>query len=420
MTSTDLYGTDAGGRLVVRRVRVRVADGPDAGEEATLQQGSLVVGTSPSVDVRLADRRVSRAHVEIAITPGGVWIRDLDSSNGTFIGTTRVESVVVQPPVELRVGDTRVQVLPDDVSAPALPEDRRRFGPLVAESLAMRRVFAMLELVASSDVPVVLEGETGVGKTQAALAIHRASHRSSGPLQLVDVGGEDAARADLLDVIRSASGGTVLLERVHRMSRETMTLLRSALDAAEQKRWDVRILATSEEDTRELTERGTLPRDLFFRIAGVRIGIPPLRERPEDVPVLVRALAAELRSAGDVSLSSEEVLRVRAHEMPGNVRQLRNLVEHAIVSAARGETRKTERVARDETGETPPPAHEDALLPAAGLTFKDAKDRVLNAFEREYVRDLLERHGHNLASAAREAGVVRHHLHALARKHGLR
>jgi DNA-binding NtrC family response regulator len=219
--------------------------------------------------------------------------------------------------------------------------------------------------------------------------------------------------ASLVDVaaleatVARAAGNTLLLERIDLLHRDAALALLASLDAAERDGRDVRPISTSVTDVRSLLERGALPRELYFHLAGVRVVIPPLRDRPEDVSTIVRAIAAGVHQAGDVAFSAAETMRLRAHELPGNVRQLRSLVEEAILMSR-----------------TPDDAHPGYVAPAAPdppeSSFKDAKERVLAAFEREYIRRLLERHDDNLSSAAREAGIVRHHLLALAKKHGLR
>lgn len=407
MSGTEVYGTDAGGALVVRRVRVRVTQGPDRGAETVLEKGTLILGSGPAADVRLTDRKVSRAHVELALTHAGVRVRDLASTNGTFVGTARIEALVLSPPASFRLGQTHVELLADDLPVPELRDDRVRFGSMVGESPAMRRVFAILERVAPTDVPVLLEGETGVGKTEAALAIHQGSARKNRPVEILDVGQVGAAEDAIVRAFDAAEGGTIVLERIDHLHAAASAALLTLLDARETGHRDVRPIATSNVDARTLVERGTLPRPLYFHLAGVRVVIPPLRDRPEDVSVLVRHVAAGVLHEGGVALSAQEVLRIRGHELPGNVRQLRRLVEEAVAFAAAEDTE-------------PRGSHIAPASPTEGLLYKEAKEKVLDAFEREYVRSLLERHDGNLSSAAREAGLVRHHLLALARKHGLR
>lgn len=406
VAGTEVYGSAAGGGLVLRRVRVRVVAGPDEGAEVLLDKGSRVIGSGPSADLRLDDRRVSRAHVELVLVHGGVRVRDLGSTNGTFVGSSRLESVVVVPPATVRLGRTRVELSPDDLPMGDLRSQRASFEGLVGDSDAMRRIFAILERVAPAHVPVLLEGEPGVGKTATAHAIHAASPRGGRPLVVLDLGAAEVSEASCRRAFDDAQGTTLLVERLDLAGRDQVRSLLPLLDACEHGTRDVRVVTTSSRDVQSLVEIGLLDRSLYFHLAGVRLVIPALRERVEDIPALVHQIAAGLHLEGGLALSVTEAARLRAHELPGNVRQLRNLVEEAIV------------LSRSSPGA--PPAAAPVAGSLEGVTFKDAKQQVVGAFEREYVRSLLERHDGNLSAAAREAGVVRHHLLALARRHGLR
>jgi DNA-binding NtrC family response regulator len=394
----SIVGTDSGGALVVRRVRVVVSRGADRGTERMLAEGTLVVGSGPSADLVLADRRVSRVHAELALDVTGVRVRDLGSRNGTYVGETRVEAAVVQPRASIRLGDTTLDLQSADVPSQVDP-DRTRFGAMVAASGAMRRVLGVLERVAASDVPVLIEGETGVGKTVAAEALHRASRRAGRPMQVLDLStspGPEAVRG----AFASAVGSSLVIEGLDLAPGRVAAAIARALDDRDAGALDVRTIATSRQDARSLLQLGALRRDVYFGLAGVHVVIPPLRERREDVRGLVRHLAATL-GAGGFGLSARDLEPLRAHAFPGNVRQLRRIVEEAVTS---------ERATRDAAPSRRPDAAQ----------YKQQKERLVSAFEREYVRDLLERHDGNLSRAAAEAGLGRNHLLEMARKHGVR
>ncbi len=402
----DLLGTDAGGQLVTRRVRVRVTAGPAAGEERVLERGSLVVGSGASADLQIRDPRVSRAHVELALVGTGVRVRDVGSTNGTFLGEARVEALVVQPGVELRLGsETRLELSAADVPAPVLPSERTSFGRLTGASPAMRQLYTVLERVAPTDVPLSIEGEAGTGKSEAAQAVHEASRRSAERLETIELSGH-VDHAALEHAFARARRGTLVLDHADSMSAATAQALAPLLDRVERGELDVRTIATSRSDLRAAVESGSLGRDLFFRLATVRAIIPPLRARLADLTMLVRALGLEL-TGEELALDSHELAALRSHDFPGNVRELRARMEEALVL----------RPAAAREAEPAAPFDSAAL---DGVAFHDAKERVVDAFEREYVRRLLDRHGGNLSRAADEAGLSRNHLTTLARKHGLR
>jgi DNA-binding NtrC family response regulator len=267
----------------------------------------------------------------------------------------------------------------------------------------MRRVFGALERIAATDGPVLLHGEAGVGKSEAARAIHDASPRARHELVVVDLAA--SAPSALTAAFASAPGGTLLLERLDEATAPMQDALAQELDRKERERNDVRIVATSRLDPRACVESGALRRDLWFHLASVRVELPPLRDRLEDVPRLVNALLEEL-GYPDLRLGAAELGTLRSQRFEGNVRELRRTIEETLL-----------RSALPQRASQPPGEVTDEL---ARLPFKEAKDRLLDAFERGYVAQLLERAGGNVSRAAAEAGLDRNHLARLAKKHGLR
>lgn len=402
---TGMLATDAGGTLVVRRVLARVVSGPDRGRERLLEAGTMMCGSHPEADLVLSDSTVSRYHAELALLPEGVRVRDLRSTNGTFVHDSRIELAVVAPGSEIRLGRTRVELLPADVPVPDAPSESVRFGRLVGASPAMRRVYAQLERVAGSNGPVLIFGEPGVGKNEAARAVHEASARYGGPLVELEL------RAGLVpsavdEAFVRAHGGTIVLDHVDEAPSELQDALRAALDRRERGRYDARPIALARTDLRGLIENGALRRDLWFALAGIRIEIPALRARLEDVPRLVTDLIASL-GYPDVGLSAAELATLRAHDFPGNVRELRRMIEETLLTSER-------------TSQLPTPRDMAVTEDLVQLPFKEAKERLLDVFEKHYLEHLLARHGGNVSRAAAEAGVDRNHLARLAKKHGVR
>jgi DNA-binding NtrC family response regulator len=409
---TGVLRTDAGGRLVVRRVRIRVVKGPDRGEERLLEGGSLFVGKHGASDLVLTDDTVSRQHAELTLLDRGVRVRDLDSKNGTFFGGSRVESVVVPVPCEVRVGDTRLELYADDESLPEAPPERTELAGLVGESAAMRRVLGLAERVAATSVPVLIEGEEGVGKSALAAAIHRSSSRRNQPLVALDAG-EAGAVHRVPEAFASASLGTLVIERVDHAARPTAEAIvreLASVPGAGEAASDLapRVIATSRADLRERVVEGAFPRDLYFLVAAVRIVIPPLRERIEDVPRLVSRIVQSLGRSG-VTLTEKDLGVALRSDYRGNVRELEMLGEGAL--SRRGPP-------AGATSTEPPLAVDDEAL--ADLPYKDAKEQVVDAFTRRYLEQLLDRHDGNVSRAAEEAGLGRNHLTRLLQKHGLK
>ena len=402
---TGVMTTNAGGEVVLRRVLVRVVTGASRGREALLEAGTLVVGSHPDTDLQIAERTVSRFHVELSLLAEGVRVRDLESRNGTFVGDARIESLIVQPPAEVTVGKTRIELVPADLPAPEAAPELTRFGTLVGRSAPMRKAFGVLESAALVDAPVLIEGEAGTGKSAAARAIHDASARADGPFVVFDA---TAPALPLDEAVRRAIGGTLVLDRLEAIGASAAQQLVSILDRRERGELDLRPIGLSRRDLRERVQEGALRRDLYFHVAAVRAVLPALRERREDLPVLVAELAGRMGHPG-LGLGDDELAPLRHHAFPGNVRELAHLVERSLAESVAPGRR---------SAPPPPPPPRDSEL--SDLPFKEAKEQLVDAFERRYVASLLERHDGNISRAAQEAGLDRNYLARLARKHGLR
>jgi len=299
--------------------------------------------------------------------------------------------------------------------------------------VAMRRLFALAQQVASADVTVLIEGETGTGKDALAEAIHQSGPRAKGPLVVVDCGavppnlfeselfghekgaftGADRARAGCFE---EADGGTLFLDEIGELPLPLQPKLLRVLESREvrrvggsaQRKVNVRVVAATNRDLREEVNRGSFRQDLYFRLEVMRLRVPPLRERMEDVPVLAEHFRRAARA--DAPALSEDLLRHFAnHPWPGNVRELRNAVERAVVlhdapalAAAAVEATGTEMAV-------------DLRVP-----FKDAKNALTDAFERSYLKAMLASTGGNVSEASRRADIDRVYLLKLLKKHGLR
>ncbi len=281
------------------------------GGEFTIDVDAVVVGRDPGAAIVLSDPEVSALHCELRAVSEGILVKDLGSTNGTFLGAIRVREATVTTPIELTVGRSKVLLEPQakhrvDVGF------ADRFGPLVGASPKMRRVFGVLEKVAATPLSVLIMGETGTGKELAARAIHDASDRKGGPLVIVDCGSIPPTLAESIlfghekgaftgaadrrkGALAEADGGTLFLDELGELPIELQPKLLRALSEKQVKRVgassfepiDVRVLAATRRDLGEEMNAGRFRSDLFFRIAQVRVELPPLRERMADLPLLV-------------------------------------------------------------------------------------------------------------------------------------
>jgi len=428
---TRVVGDGARAVRVLRGCDLEVLAGPGRGTQARLDKPCFRVGSHASNDLQLPDETVSRHHLEIRCEPEGYRIFDLDSSNGTFLGGARLGEILVTGAVELELGATRLRIAPggDETEVPG--STATRFGALQGRSIAMRELFAQLEAVAKSDATVLLEGETGSGKERVAESLHRESSRgrARGPFVVVDCGalagglmeselfghvrgaftGADEPRVGLIE---AAHRGTLFLDEVGELPLSLQAKLLGVLTrnkvtpvgGSEARKVDVRVIAATRHNLPRAINAGLFRAELFYRIAVVRLRVPPLRERLDDVPLLVGEILAELREReGDrvpEELSAVALAKLVAQPWPGNVRELRNTVEAAVINL---------------------PGASRAAAPAAApiQPFFSGREAALEQFHRVYFARLVAGEQFNYSRLAAETGLDRGYLHRILKRYGL-
>ncbi len=428
------------------RATATVIEGPDLGLAFPLGKRSIVVGKAKECDIVLTDRAVSKKHLEITLEGSSVRLKDLDSTNGTFIGKTRVIESLVPAGTVVHVGRTRMHLRTDEAPLMLTPSTADHFGDLYGESVAMRQVFAVLEKVAGKDVNVLVDGETGTGKELAARALHEHSGRSSGPMVVLDCsavapelvesqlfghrrGAFTGAMQDRPGVFESARGGTLFLDELDSLPLDLQPKLLRVIETRQVVRLgefdtrtvDVRLVAACGKSPEDAVARGELRRDLYFRLAVVRVTMPRLADRLEDLPLLVRTILDRIGGEGlEVDARGPALERMRQHPWQGNIRELRNVLERALLLAPSGAKhlddlplRLSPVMAGADTGAQ--------LVPDMNLKlpYKEAKEAAVSAFEKTYLKAALARNGANLSRTARDVGLTRHHLRKLLREHRL-
>jgi DNA-binding NtrC family response regulator len=422
------------------RVKLLVLSGPDAGRNHALAAGRYLLGTAPGCDLVLKDRAVSRQHLSLEVRQDGVLARDMGSRNGSFCEGMRFTELEVRPGAVLKLGTTELKIVPEDSRERVIPPSASKsFGSLVGGSRKMREAFTLLERLASGESDVLIQGETGTGKEGCAEGIHAASKRSKGPFIIVDLAGIapslieselfghvkgafTGAHSDRAGAFERADGGTVFLDEVGELPAEIQPRLLRVLERRQVKRVgandyrtvDVRVLAATHVDLEGAVKTGKFREDLFHRLAVLRVTLPPLRERLEDIPLLVDTVLERMGKPPS-ALSDQTRALLSQYPWPGNVRELRNVVERVVNMG--------EEALPDIGTGAPPPADTKARPPGATLEmelpFKEAKERLIEGFERDYLKGLLERCEGNVSRASREAGIDRVYLRKLLKKHGL-
>ncbi len=448
--------------LVCLQVVVERVAGQDSGERLVFDGDVCRIGSHASNDVVIEDKTISRFHCRIA-REGNAWrLTDTGSRNGTRVDGVKVLAAELEQESLLVLGESAIRVKPvsrGHVSRIAAPA---QFGGIVGQSAAMQRMFAVLDRVAASEIDVLIHGESGTGKELVATELVQRSARSEGPVVVVDCGSisPNLVESELFGHVRgaftgadreregafeAADGGTLFLDEIGELPLELQPKLLRALEAREvrrvgqtkMKRIDVRVIAATNRDLEREVNRGRFREDLYYRLAKVSVRVPSLRDRLEDIPLLVKTFLSSLGGREASKLFSASVIEeMQLHDWPGNVRELKNYVERSVVlddvpppSRRSGTVRAYGRPAPGEPGgdirnadgrtelRSDPPRADGA---SSDLPFRVAKESAIAAFEKSYLGPLIERCNGNVSQAAREAKMDRMYLHQLAQKHGFR
>jgi transcriptional regulator with GAF, ATPase, and Fis domain len=426
----------------LRRCKLVVLKGPERGTEHVVSADVIRVGKAEDNDLTLTDETVSRVHFEIVRDAKGYLLRDLHSTNGTFLDGAEIKEAYIRAGSVIAAGAAELKFTPFEERIEILPSDKETCGDMVARSMQMREIFGLIERIAHTDATVLIEGETGTGKDLIARAIHGASPRAGGSFIVVDCGavagtlieselfghekgaftGASATRQGAFEL---ASGGTVFLDELGELALDLQPKLLRVLEQRELRRVggaktmkvDLRVIAATRQDLRAEVEKGKFREDLYFRLNVVPIVAPPLRERKDDIPMLVQHFIKTLSNGAALEVTEETMGALAAHDWPGNVRELRNVIERALALG----TDASRLVA---------PLGDNPLGMARGgsgvrvdfqpgMSFRDQKEKWNDEFEQRYLAWLLKRNSGNISKAARDADMDRKYLHKLLKKYDI-
>jgi transcriptional regulator with GAF, ATPase, and Fis domain len=423
-----------------RGFRLEVLRGPNAPSRRLIDVAEFRIGKASANHLALADPAVSRFHCVIEYTPRGLLLRDLGSTNGTQVGNCWIERAYLNPMVPIQIGRTTLQVVAmESGRAPPVPEPPRE-SPMLGSSPAVERLLAALAAIDKSGVTVLLEGETGTGKSLLAETIHQCGPRQQGPYVVVDCGaiaptlieselfGHErgaftGATERRVGAFEAANGGTIFLDEVGELPLQMQPKLLRALEertikpvgSTQSVRVNVQVVAATNRDLREAVSQGDFRADLYYRLDSLRLRLPPLRDRPQEIPALIEKFARRIRPDIDAGFLDGLTQALNARqEWPGNIRELRNSVEKAILLG---------ELPNQMTGPVEVPAALTAQSGAsagsfdADTSFRDAKDRAMADWERVFLRSLVDHARGNLSLAARLVQMDRGHLRSLLRRY---
>ncbi|MEQ9499920.1 MAG: sigma-54 dependent transcriptional regulator [Deltaproteobacteria bacterium] len=346
-----------------------------------------------------------------------------------------------------------------------------QLGRLWAVATSMRQLFQNIRDVAGTETSVIVEGETGTGKELVGEVLHEMSQRSSAPYVVVDCaavpreliesemfghakGAFTGATGDRRGAFEAADGGTIFIDEIGELPLDLQPRLLRVLEKQEIKRVgsntsakiDVRVVCATNRDLQREVEEGRFREDLYFRLNVVKLKLPPLRERPDDILFLAERFLGDFAAFGPIELREDTKKKLLAHPWPGNVRELRNLIDRGAAMSDRyfrmpedfGRTIEIDGFGGAAPGsgvglvggsdaspssaapkEPKPPTGAVTRPLWAGRAYKDAKEAVLEDFERGYIAELLEKHGGNVSAAARDAGIHRNILHRMMSRYGI-
>ncbi len=431
-----------------------------------------VIGRDEECDLVLDGKGVSRRHVELRIVADGIRVQDLGSTNGIGYLGKRIEVATLSVGARISIGKHDIDLLPPtDIGAVPI-SSRESYGELLGISSSMRRIFSVLEMLESSDVPVLVQGETGTGKELIAQALHAHGLRAQGRLVVIDCGNMTSelieselfghvkgaftgATTDRAGAFEVADGGTIFLDELSELPVTLQPKLLRVLESGQVRRLgtndfrkvDVRVISASQRDLAVEVAAGNFRQDLYYRLVVAQILLPPLRERPEDIPVLAQHFLGRLSDNRDSRLPPEAVEQLLHHHWPGNVRELRNVIHCALVvppgitapsppsppsfgsqaegqQAAPFQLRLTQSPHSSEpdtqapVGDPSGPLKINLEIPA-NTPFREARTEMKQALESAYLSRLWAEFDGNISAASRASGIDRKSLRELLAKHGL-
>ncbi len=426
------------GTMQTKRAMLIVPRGD--GKKIPISKSIFTLGKNPANDLVLKDEYVSNFHCRIELKGGEAYIKDLGSTNGTFVNNNKVVGMALPDGCTIRIGNSEFLFKYEQKSSKITPIEEFTFCGMVAKSRKMREIFAVVKKAAASDATVLITGESGTGKELIARALHDLSHRRNGRFVPINCGAisKDLVASELFGHERGAftsanarrqgafeyaSGGTLFLDEIGEIPLETQATLLRVLESGEIKRVggneiidvDVRLIAATNADLPRMVKEKKFRQDLFHRLYVIPINVPPLRERIEDIPLLVEHfLRGRKKGGAQVTVSDEAMDMLMDHTWEGNVRELRNVLERAVLSCDGPVIGKAD-IDFGPMG----------LVEETKFDYEDTKTAkyvagtILQEVERERILRELKKYKWNKVKTAKALGIAKSTLHEKIKKYRL-
>ena len=448
-----VFLNDLNDTIQVETCTVAITNGANAGVSFEFSKDVIRIGAHPRCDIQVKDGTVSRFHCELHRDEVGYRLIDEGSTNGTYVGELRIREVFLHEGLEFQIGNTTLifstQLHEINLTHSAL----NRFGPLIGASRQMRQLYTLIQKIAPSDLSVVVEGETGTGKELVAQAIHEASRRANKVLVVFDCSAvpEHLIESELFGhekgafsgavrthagLFEQADGGTLFLDELGELPINLQPKLLRALESGMIRRVggekmikvDVRAISATNRDLVDMVKQGTFRQDLYYRLAKVKVNLAPLRERRGDASLIAQHFLERLNKQNEgfrhiAGLTPNALHQLESREWPGNVRELRNVIERAYTFADRERIHSADlndhlsQAMIDDESLMGDELMSHQLEIPDNFSLKEAKEKIIESFERDYLNQLLQKHQYNISAVSRDAGIDRRHVYRLMKKY---
>jgi DNA-binding NtrC family response regulator len=388
---------------------VSILHGPDAGRGYRVEDlvsRRVFIGHGPLCQVRIDDRTIARRHAALELEGGALKLSDLGTGKGTWVNGVQIDGVHLRGGERIVMGTTALRVDTDTVTrlVPASPDTR--FGRVLGKSAEMRRLYPLLQRLATGVDPILIEGEIGTGKGLVAETLHHVSRRG-GPFVVMDAT-TATTLADLEEHLERARNGTLFVDEIGELDRTLQVKLLSAIE----RRFDTGFIAATRRDLDREVQADRFREDLFDRLAMGHVELPPLRRRRGDIELLARSFWMTMASPGS-PLPSHLLERLEAYDWPGNVRELHDAIAQRV---SMSETR-----APSEPPPSSPRLIDDPIdrLIADGVPLPRARQLLMLDLERRYVKHMMALYDGHVGRAARASGIGRRYFQLLRAKRAI-